>query len=193
MTHARFRPLRLPPRTLALLGCILLVLGLLAALPLGCARGEQRLLTATAYCGCGECNGYSRGHWIFLKLDFWNCYINYGAHRGEPYTGRTASGDRLRLPHPGLLSCDSLLHPWMVPFRAVAPWLWLPQDGTVAADTDYYPFGTRIYVPGYGWGQVQDRGGAIKGPDHIDLFMITHARTEQWGRPKVEVTIRRPD
>lgn len=39
---------------------------------------------------------------------------------------------------------------------------WSARDGTIAADTLHYPFGTRFFVPGWGWGAVQDRGGAIK-------------------------------
>ena len=148
-------------------------LALLATLALGCARTETRLITATAYCGCGECNSYTRGHWYFLKLDFWSRTVSGGPDAGAPYTGRTASGDRLRLYHPGLLSLDTFTHPWMLPFRAVFPWLWLPQDGTIAADTAYYPFHTRIYVPDYGWGSVDDCGGAIKGPDpHRPLLLV---------------------
>ena len=159
---------------------------------LGCSRYETRVIMCTAYCGCGECNGYTRGHWWLLKLDFWNRYYNYGKSKGEPYDPHTASGDRLRLYHPGLFSFDTLLHPWWLPFRAAFPWLWLPQDGTIAADTRYYPFGTRMYIPGWGWGCVTDVGGAIKGPDHVDLYMFTHGQTNAWGRPSIEVRIQRP-
>ena len=35
--------------------------------------------------------------------------------------------------------------------------------GTAAADTKYYPFGTILYVQGYGWAKVEDRGGAGPG------------------------------
>lgn len=34
------------------------------------------------------------------------------------------------------------------------PWRLLPRHGTIAADTTYYPFGTRMFVPGYGWGEA---------------------------------------
>lgn len=40
----------------------------------------------------------------------------------------------------------------------------LPLDGTIAADTKYYPFGTRMEIPDYGQGVVEDRGGPKKGP-----------------------------
>ncbi len=44
------------------------------------------------------------------------------------------------------------------------------QPGTLAADTRYYPMGTVIYIPGYGYGVVEDRGGDIKGRHRLDLF-----------------------
>jgi hypothetical protein len=166
----------------------LLLVGLLGS---GCAHVENRTMTVTAYCGCGECNGYYRGSWMFLKLNFWNRYLADGPNAGEPYDGRTASGERLRDYHPGLISTDSLTHPWMMPFRIALPWLWFPQDGTLAADTDFYPFGTRMFVPEYGWGQVQDRGRKIKGPDRLDVFMRWHRQTERWGRRETRVRIMR--
>jgi 3D (Asp-Asp-Asp) domain-containing protein len=55
------------------------------------------------------------------------------------------------------------------------------QPGTIAADTTYFPMETILYVPGYGYGRVEDRGGAIKGA-HIDLFYHSHRDALQWGR-----------
>ncbi len=49
-----------------------------------------------------------------------------------------------------------------------------------------------MYVPGYGWGVVEDRGGAIKGPDRIDIFYDSHSDALQWGRRRVRVIIERP-
>jgi len=158
---------------------------------LSCARAERREMLVTAYCGCGECNGYHRGRWLYLKLDQWNRYVNYGSRRGEEYTGRTAGGHRLRTPNAGLFSFDSLRRPWMIPVRILLPWLIFPRKGTIAADTDYYPFGTVMYVPGWGWGVVDDVGGAIQGPDHIDIYMRWHGQTNRWGRQHPVVEIRR--
>jgi len=62
------------------------------------------------------------------------------------------------------------------------------RKGTVAADTSRYPFGTLMYIPGYGWGVVQDRGRAIRG-DRIDVFFKSHKRALQWGRQRVEVDV----
>jgi len=48
-----------------------------------------------------------------------------------------------------------------------------------------------MYVPGYGWGVVTDRGSANKGPNRIDLFFLLHDEALSWGRKKVEVRIER--
>ncbi len=61
--------------------------------------------------------------------------------------------------------------------------------GVIAADTRYYPFGTRMYVPGYGYGVVHDRGAAIRGPRRLDLFFPRHSQAVQWGRRRVTVVV----
>jgi 3D (Asp-Asp-Asp) domain-containing protein len=63
--------------------------------------------------------------------------------------------------------------------------------GTIAADTRYYPFGTIMYIPDYGWGRVEDIGGAIKG-QHIDLFFPTHRQALEWGRRQKNVKVWKP-
>jgi 3D (Asp-Asp-Asp) domain-containing protein len=55
------------------------------------------------------------------------------------------------------------------------------RPGTLAADPTRYPFGTILYVDGYGYGRVEDTGGDIKG-DHIDLYFKKHSDAEEWGR-----------
>jgi len=70
-----------------------------------------------------------------------------------------------------------------------------PRHGIIAAPKNI-PFGTRLYVPGYGWGTVEDRGGAIKG-NKIDLFFEDdrgkpgsgHKKALKWGRKNVRVTL----
>ena len=59
------------------------------------------------------------------------------------------------------------------------------RSGTLAADAKFFSFGTIMYIPGYGYGRVEDRGGEIKGW-HIDLFFRNHADAEAWGR-RIEV------
>lgn len=60
--------------------------------------------------------------------------------------------------------------------------------GTIAADTSVYPFGTVMYVEGYGYGKVEDRGGAIKG-NRIDLFFSSHNKARQWGKKTKTVQV----
>ena len=48
-----------------------------------------------------------------------------------------------------------------------------------------------MYVPGYGWGVVEDRGGAIKGPDRLDLYFKSHRKALKWGKQKVDVIIQK--
>lgn len=177
-------PLRLRcTRTVwALVAAVLLLLG-------GCAKSPVgRMMETTAYCGCSSCCSWQRGSWSYLKLDFWNRYVSAGSRAGQPYSGLTAQGTHPRESAPGLFSLDSAQRPWMIPLRLL-PWSWFPQEGTLAADTQYYPFGTRMYVPGYGWGRVEDRGGAIKGKDRIDLYFDSHGDALLWGRKKLRVLI----
>jgi 3D (Asp-Asp-Asp) domain-containing protein len=54
------------------------------------------------------------------------------------------------------------------------------RPGTIAADTSLYPYGTIMYVPGYGYGRVEDTGGAIRGR-HIDLYRPNHWFARLWG------------
>lgn len=63
------------------------------------------------------------------------------------------------------------------------------KHGTIAADTDFHPFGTQIYVPGYGVGMVHDRGGAIQGMNRLDLYFRNHDDALEWGRQELTVVL----
>ena len=63
--------------------------------------------------------------------------------------------------------------------------------GTIAADTAVLPFGTIVEVPGYGYGRVEDRGGAITGR-RLDLWYPSHGDAKVWGRKRVNVRVWRP-
>ena len=65
------------------------------------------------------------------------------------------------------------------------------KKGTIAADISRYPYGTKMYVPGYGWGEVHDTGSAIKG-DHIDVFFPDEKDAKAWGRKRLDVIINKP-
>ena len=59
--------------------------------------------------------------------------------------------------------------------------------GTVAVDTHRFPFGTRFFIPGYGFGTASDTGGHIRG-QHIDIAMRSCARAIAWGSRVVTVS-----
>jgi len=60
---------------------------------------------------------------------------------------------------------------------------------TIAADLKVYPIGTILFIPGYGYGVVADKGGAIKG-NKIDLYYETVEDVyNQWGKKSVEVYV----
>ena len=61
------------------------------------------------------------------------------------------------------------------------------RPGTIAAPKTY-PFGTIMYIEGYGYGVVQDRGGAIKG-NRIDLYFSTHRKALEWGAQTKQVKV----
>ncbi len=59
--------------------------------------------------------------------------------------------------------------------------------GTIATPSRY-PYGTHMYVPGYGCGSVEDRGGAIR-RNHIDLWFPTPQEAHEWGNPRLPVAV----
>ncbi|MCL4554678.1 MAG: 3D domain-containing protein [Actinobacteria bacterium] len=62
------------------------------------------------------------------------------------------------------------------------------QRGIIAVDPRVIPLGTRLYVPGYGYGIAADTGGAIKG-NKIDLCFDTEAEAIAWGRRTTSIII----
>ncbi len=60
---------------------------------------------------------------------------------------------------------------------------------TVAADLSVFPIGTILFIPGYGYGVVADKGGAIKG-NEVDLYFDTVDEVyNQWGKRTLDVYI----
>ena len=60
--------------------------------------------------------------------------------------------------------------------------------GIVAVDPKVIPMGSKIHIPGYGWGVAADVGGAIKGR-HIDVCMLSRGSVGRWGRKKLTITV----
>ena len=51
----------------------------------------------------------------------------------------------------------------------------------IAVDPKMIPFGTKVYVDGYGYAIAADTGGAIK-QNRIDVYMDSHSDALKWGR-----------
>jgi len=60
--------------------------------------------------------------------------------------------------------------------------------GIIAVDPKVIPLGTKLYVPGYGYGIAADVGSAIKGY-RVDLGYNSRAGALKWGKKPVEITI----
>ena len=61
--------------------------------------------------------------------------------------------------------------------------------GCIAVDPSVIPLGSKIYVPGYGWGEAMDTGGGIYG-NKIDIWLPTSAACYQWGVRKVTIKVK---
>lgn len=64
----------------------------------------------------------------------------------------------------------------------------VPKRGIIAVDPDVIPYGTKVYIPGYGFAMAGDCGGAIVG-NRIDLFMDSYHEAITFGRRNVEMYI----
>lgn len=62
------------------------------------------------------------------------------------------------------------------------------QPGTIAVDPRVIPMGTKLYIPGYGWGRAADTGGIILG-NRIDLWFPSSAQCYSWGVREVTITV----
>jgi hypothetical protein len=87
---------------------------------------------------------------------------------------------------PPILSSLSLMQYQKLPGRLLFfPWRLFPRHGSIAADTDFYPFGTRMFVPGYGWGEARP-------PITLNALVSLHLRiTCCWQFQLANIFIRR--
>ncbi len=60
--------------------------------------------------------------------------------------------------------------------------------GIVAVDPRVIPLGSKLYIPGYGWGVAADTGGAILG-NKIDVWFPSTSQCYQWGVRNVTIQV----
>jgi len=76
-------------------------------------------------------------------------------------------------------------HPWADGRGAT---LYPVGRGMVAADHKVFPPGTVLYIPGYGYGIVLDKGSAVKGPK-LDVFVPCRKQAVSWGRKRLDIWV----
>ena|GEM_PF-1403365 len=65
----------------------------------------------------------------------------------------------------------------------------------LAAEPDYLAYGTKVLVPGYGFSEIDDTGGAMRrhwrqnGLLHLDVRMTYHQDARSWGKQYLRVRI----
>lgn len=57
---------------------------------------------------------------------------------------------------------------------------------TIAVDSSYIPYGSSVYIEGYGWRIAEDCGGGISGK-HIDMAVNSHEEAMRLGINKTGV------
>lgn len=59
---------------------------------------------------------------------------------------------------------------------------------TVSVDKNVIPFGTYLYIEGYGYAVAADTGSAVKG-NEVDVYFGSSSECYNWGRQTVKVTV----
>ena len=59
---------------------------------------------------------------------------------------------------------------------------------TIAVDPSVIPYGSNVYIEGFGWYVAEDCGGGVNG-NHIDMLVDTHDEALDLGRDSGEVWI----
>ena len=128
--------------------------------------------------------GASLGGTVFPIRRFW-AETNLVGLR---YQGTTCTGAFPKQSRPAITRHNPLRDPVGFIVRLVT-FKWAPQLGTIAADTNVFPLKSKMHVDGYGWGMVEDRGGAIKGNDRLDLYFDSRKDALKFGRRRVDVQV----
>jgi 3D (Asp-Asp-Asp) domain-containing protein len=127
-----------------------------------------------------ESPGEAAARWIVSPVsDFipdehhWEDFLEVRTMRVTAYTaGKESTGKSPGHPAYGITSSGRYVH-----------------LGVVAAPKEF-PYGTILWIEGYGYGIVADRGKAIRG-NRLDIYMESVRKAREWGVQVVEVRILR--
>ncbi len=108
------------------------------------------------------------------------------------HSGTLAQHKSVAAPSPELIDevimCETTAYTWTGNKTATGVY---PRIGTLAVDPKLIPYGTLVYIPGYGYGRAEDTGGfksSAKGY-WIDLYMDSYNECINWGRRNIKVYI----
>lgn len=87
-----------------------------------------------------------------------------------------------------VVTCETTAYTWTGNKTATGVY---PRIGTLAVDPELIPYGTLVYIPGYGYGRAEDTGGFKNsaGGYWIDLYMDSYQECINWGRRNVKIYI----
>ena len=81
-------------------------------------------------------------------------------------------------------------NPWDKGYGITATGTVATEGRTIAVSPSVIPYGSQVYIEGYGWYIAEDCGGAIKGKK-IDVFVASHHKALQLGKKKAVVWVRK--
>lgn len=105
--------------------------------------------------------------------------------RSQVYSSSLAAHKKVPAPSASIIKETVTLYhctayTWTGNKTATGRW---PQVGTIAADPKKFPYGTIVYVPGYGYGVIEDTGSMRHRAETLwDLYMPTKSECTKWGR-----------
>lgn len=62
------------------------------------------------------------------------------------------------------------------------------RPGVIAVDPTIIPYGTQVYIDGYGYFSAEDTGGLIKG-NRIDIYMESVKAAKQFGKQELTIWV----
>ena len=81
-------------------------------------------------------------------------------------------------------------NPWDKGYGITATGTVATEGRTIGVNPKVIPYGSQVYIEGYGWYIAEDTGGAIK-RKHIDVFVASHHKALQMGKKKAVVWVRK--